>query len=148
MIKLAKYISYVLYAIIAVTVVFLIMFYVGGEVPGETYDTPVYTDAFLNWAKFLAIAAAVLTILFEVYHVVTNPKNAVRSLISIAVLAIIAFVSYGLADGTPMNLGPYEGSDNVPAMLKMAGMFIYSTYILIGGVIIAIIVAEVSKMVK
>ncbi len=146
--KLAKIISFVLYALIAITVVFLIMFYTGGDVPGETYVTPVYTDAFLNWAKFLAVAAAVLTILFEVYHVVTNPKNAVRSLISIAVLAIIAFVSYGLADGTPMNLGAYEGSDNVPSMLKMAGMFIYGTYILIGGVLVAIVVAEVSKLVK
>ncbi|WP_068471702.1 hypothetical protein [Saccharicrinis aurantiacus] len=146
--KLAKIITYILFALIAVSAVFVVMLFTGGEVVGETYYTPVYTDNFLNWAKFLAAGAAVLTLLFEVYHVIVSPKNAARSLISIAILAVIALVSYSLADDTALQLGGYEGTDNVPSMLKMTGGFMYSTYILLGGVIVSIIVAEVSKMVK
>ena len=146
--KLTKILSYVLYALLAVTVVFTIMYFTGGEVPGEAYVTPVYTDLILNWAKFLVVATAGITILFEIVNVALNPKNAVRSLVSIAVLIVIAFVSYGLADGTPMNLGGYEGSDNVPSMLKLAGAFLYGTYVLMGIVVVAILGTELSRVFK
>lgn len=147
--KLSKIISYVLYALLAVTVVFTIMYFTGGDVPGEAYQTPVYTDLFLNWAKFLVLATACITIVFEIVNVVLNPKNAVRSLISIALLVVIAFVSYAIADGTPMNLGAgYEGGDNIPSMLKMAGAFLYGTYILLGIVVVAILGTELSRIFK
>ncbi len=148
MTKLSKILSFVLYGLLAVTVVFTILYFTGGEVPGEAYSTPVYTDLLLNWAKLLVVATAICTILFEVVNVVLNPKNAVRSLISIAVLVVIALISYSLADGTPMNLEGYEGADNVPAMLKMAGAFLYGTYALLGIVVVAILGSELSRIFK
>ena len=148
MTKLSKILSFVLYALIAVTAVFTIMFFTGGDVPGEAYQTPVYTDSLLNWAKLLVAGTAVITILFEIMHIVMNPKNAVRSLISIAVLVVIGLVSYSLADGTPLNLGGYEGEDNVPSMLKLAGAFLYGTYVLLGLVIVAILGGELSRIFK
>ncbi|MGQ1787698.1 MULTISPECIES: hypothetical protein [unclassified Saccharicrinis] len=146
--KLSKILSFVLYALIAVTAVLTIMFFTGGDVPGETFQTPVYTDMILNWAKFLVAGAAAVTILFEVVHVVMNPKNAVRSLISIAVLVVIGLVSYSIADNTPLDLGGYEGKDNVPSMLKLAGAFLYGTYVLLGLVIVAIFGGELSRLFK
>ncbi len=146
--KLSNIISYVLYALLAVTVVLTVMYFTGGEVPGELYETPVYTDLFLNWAKMLVVATAGITILFEIVNVVLNPKNAVRSLVSIAVLIVIAFVSYSIADGTPLALGGYEGTDNVPSMLKMAGAFLYGTYVLLGIVVVAILGSELSRIFK
>lgn len=146
--KLSKILSFVLYALIAVTVVLTVMYFTGGDVPGEAYQTPVYTDMLLNWTKLLVAAAAAITILFEIVHVVMNPKNAVRSLVSIAVLVVISLVSYSLADATPMQLGGYEGPDNVPSMLKMAGAFLYGTYVLLGIVIVAILGGELSRIFK
>lgn len=146
--KLSKILSFVLYGLIAVTVVLTIMFFTGGDVPGETYQTPVYTDLILNWTKILVILAAAVTIFFEIVHVVSNPKNAVRSLISIAVLIVIGIVSYAIADTTPLNLGGYEGPDNVPSMLKMAGAFLYGTYFLLGIVVVAILAGELSRIFK
>ena len=146
--KLSKILSFVLYALIAVTAVLTVMFFTGGDVPGETFQTPVYTDSLINWAKLLVVGAAAITVLFEVVHVVMNPKNAVRSLISIAVLVVIGLVAYSMADPTPMNLGAYEGSDNVPAMLKLAGAFLYGTYVLLGLVIVAIFGGELSRIFK
>ncbi|WP_075589716.1 hypothetical protein [Labilibacter marinus] len=148
MTKLTKILSFVLYALLAVTVVLTIMYFTGGEIPGETYETPVYTDLFLNWAKFLVVATAGITVLFEIVNVVLNPKNAMRSLISIAVLIVIALVSYSLADATPLALGGYEGEDNVPSMLKLAGAFLYGTYVLLGIVVVAILGTEVSRIFK
>ncbi len=146
--KLSNILSYVLYALLAVTAVFIVMYFTGGEVPGETYTTPVYTDLILNWAKFLTAAAAICTVGFEIFHVIMNPKNAVRSLVSIAVLVVIALISYSLADTTPLALGGYEGSDNVPSMLKLAGAFLYGTYALLGIVVVAILGTELSRIFK
>ncbi len=148
MTKLSKILNIVLYALIAVTVVFTIMFYTGGDVVGETYQTPVYTDMLLNWAKILVFATAIIAILFEIFHLVLNPKNAARTLFSIGALIVIALLSYSMADGTPLQLGGYEGADNVPSMLKLAGAFLYGTYILLGVVIAAILISEVSKIFK
>jgi len=146
--KLSNILNYVLYSLLAVTVVFTIMYFTGGDVPGETYTTPVYTDLVLNWAKFLVAATAIITVLFEVVNVVLNPKNAVRSLISIGVLIVIGLISYSLADGTPLVLGGYDGPDNVPSMLIMADAFLYGTYALLGVVFIAILSTELSKLFK
>ena len=146
--KLSKILSFVLYALIAVTAVLTIMFFTGGEVSGETFLTPIYTDTILNWAKFLVVGAAAITILFEIMHVVMNPKNAVRSLVSIAVLFVIGLISYSIADSTPLDLGGYEGQDNVPSMLKLAGAFLYGTYVLLGLVVVAIFGGELSRLFK
>jgi len=146
--KLSNILSYVLYLLLAITAVFVVMFFTGGEVPGETYTTPVYTDMFLNWAKILTAIAAVCTIGFEVFHVIVNPKNAARSLLSIAVLIVIALISYSLADATPLAISGYDGPDNVPSMLKLAGAFLYGTYVLLGIVILAILGTEISRIFK
>lgn len=145
---LIKKLSYVLYGMLGITLVLTAMFFFLGDVPGEAYFTPKFTDVFLNWAKFLAISAAVLTVVFEIVNIVLNPQNGMRSLISIGVMLMIALVSYVLADSTPLVLSGYEGSDNVPSMLKMSGTFLYSTYFLLGGAVLAILVSELSKIFK
>ncbi len=145
--KLSNILSYVLYALILLTAVFTVMFFSGGDVPDQTYQTPVYTDLLLNWAKILCAATAVITILFEIFHIIVNPKNAVRSLISIGVLIVIALISYSLADGTPLKLAT-ENADNVYPMLKLAGAFLYGTYALLGMVIVAIFATEISRLFK
>ena len=92
--------------------------------------------------------AAGLAILFEVFHLVMNPKNAIRSLISMAVLGVIVLLAYSLSDNTPLQLIGYNGPDNVPSMLTMAGTFLWGTYILFGVVIIAILYSELSRLFK
>jgi hypothetical protein len=71
-----------------------------------------------------------------------------RTLISIAILAVIAVISYSMGDGTPLQLVGYKGSDNVPSMLIMGDTFLYSMYILLGGALLAILYTEVSRIFK
>ncbi|MGQ1946258.1 hypothetical protein ACT3CD_04050 [Geofilum sp. OHC36d9] len=144
--KLSKILNIVLIALLGVTLVFAGMFFFGGDVEGAAYETPVYTDLFLNWGIVLVFLTAGITILFEIISLVLQPKNAMRSLISIAVLAVIVFISYSIGDPTPLVLPGYEGTDNVASMLLLSDMFLYSTYFLVGILIVAILYSEVSRI--
>jgi len=146
MTKLSKYLSYVLYLLLAVTLVFAGLFYFGGEVEDAGY--PLYTESFLNWGKVLLMIAAAVAILFEIVNLLLHPQAAIRSLISIALLGVIVVVAYSMGDGTPLQLVGYKGPDNVPSMLILGDTFLYSTYILIGGALVAILFTEVSRIFK
>ncbi|PRY97025.1 hypothetical protein BY457_11399 [Marinilabilia salmonicolor] len=146
MTKLSKYLSYVLYLLLAVTLVFAGLFYFGGEVEDAGY--PLYTESFLNWGKVLLMIAAAVAILFEIANLLLHPQAAIRSLISIALLGVIVVIAYSMGDGTPLQLVGYKGPDNVPSMLILGDTFLYSTYILIGGALVAILFTEVSRIFK
>ncbi len=148
MTKLVKILNIVLYLLLAVTLVFAGLFFFGGEIVGETYYTPVYTESFLNWGIILVFATAGITLIAEIFQLIMHPRNAVRTLISIGILLVITLIAYSLADTTPMNIIGYSGSDNVPSMLAMAGTMLYGTYILFGIVIIAILYTELSRLFK
>lgn len=148
MTKLSKILNAVLYLLLAVTLVFAGLFYFGGEIEGETFYTPVYTASFLNWGKLLVMITAGITLLAEIFNLVVHPKNAVRTLISIGILLVVVLISYSLADTTPLHIIGYQGADNVPSMLAMAGTMLYGMYILFGVAILAILYAELSRLFK
>ncbi|TAJ12978.1 hypothetical protein DMA11_10795 [Marinilabiliaceae bacterium JC017] len=148
MTKLTRYLNILQYLLLAVTLVFAGLYYFGGEVVGAAHTTPIYTDSFLNWGKLLVIITAGISLIFEVLHLIFNPKNAIRTLISIGIIFVIVFVAFGMSDATPMNLIGYEGSDNVPSMLTMAGTFLYTTYLLFGIAFTAILYTELSRLFK
>lgn len=148
MTKLSKILNYLLIALFAVSAGFALLFYIGGEVEGAAYPTPIYTDPFINWGIILLFAAAIITIVFEVVSLILRPQNAIRTLVSLGILAIIVIVSYSLADSTILVLPGYEGSDNIPSMLIMSDMLLYSTYILVGVLLVSIVVTEIAKALK
>ncbi len=134
MAKLSYKVSYyVLYALFAIIAVVLVLFYcVGYNNPVGDLNSPQYTDALI----FLKYALVVVTIALAVFaslaqfiaSVKDNPKGAVKSLISLALLAVVIIVSYSLAstDTILVNGEPYTDT----AMLKIADMSIFSMYIL------------------
>ena len=144
--KLSKYLNYVLYILLAATVVLAGLFYFGGEVEDAAMTTPLYTETFLNWGFILLLGAAILAILFEIVTLILHPKNAIRTLISIGILGVIVLVSYSMAEGTPLELVGYDGPDNVPSMLILGDVFLYTVYFLLGGVLLSILYTEVSRV--
>ena len=146
MTKLNSILDIVLYALLAITLVFAALFYFGGEVAGTAHPTPVYTDQFLNWGKALVIASGLITILFEIFFLVLRPKNAVRSLISIFALVVVVVIAYSLGDATPLTLAGYQGKDNVPSMLLMSDTFLYTMYFLFGIALLSIAYSEISRL--
>ena len=146
MTKLSKILNIVLYVLLAITLVFSGLYYFGGEIEGQVHPTPVYTDLILNWGVILVFVTAILAIVFEIFQLITHPRSAIRSLISILALAVVVFVAYTLGDATPLSLPGYTGPDNVPAMLLLSDTFLYSMYFLFGIAIAAILYTELSRL--
>jgi hypothetical protein len=146
--KIAKIANIVMYVLLIFTVLFTVMTLTGGTVEGDTNETPVFLDTVLNYTYFLIGACACIAILFEIYHVVTNPANAKRSLMSIGLIGVVILVSYMLSDGTPLKIIGYEGPDNVPSMLILSDVGLFVFYILFGITFGAIVYGEVSKYFK
>ncbi len=148
MTKLSKILNGVLFALLGVTVVFIVMFYVGGNIPDQAYETPVYTDLLINWGIILVFASIIITLLFELFNIITNPAGAKMTLMSILAIAVVFGVAYALASDVPLQLGAYEGGDNVPSMLKMAGTLLNGTYLLMAIIIVVIFGTEISRIFK
>jgi hypothetical protein len=148
MTKLSKILIIVLYLLLVITLVFAGLFFFGGDEVGAALYTPSYTGSFLNCAKLLVYIAAGLSLLFEVFHLVVNPKNAMRSIVSMGILTVIVLVAYLMSDDTPLQMVGYNGSDNVPSMLTLAGTMLYGTYLLFGIVVVAILYSEISRLFK
>ena len=155
-----KLVSVSLYLILAVSVVLLGIFYyktsclVLPDKPTFQEGIEAYgfiLDLFIGWAYVLMGLAAAAAIIPSIITLVTQPKNAVKSLISIAVIAVFVLIAYSLSDGTPFTakeLPGYDGHDNVKETLKFADTMIFTMYFLLAGAIISIIYAEVAKVFK
>jgi len=118
----------------------------GGDVPNQTLKTPVYTSTFINWTIFLIFLSAGITVLFEVFKIIKNPKNTYRTLISLGILLVILVIAYFLADDTPLKMYGYTGTDNVPNMLKLADIFIFTLYLIFGISILLLLYTEFSRI--
>lgn len=146
--KITKIASVAMYILLFFAVLFTVMTLAGGTVDGDTNGTPVYLETALNYTYFMIVIGLGLAIIFEIYHVVTNPANAKRSLISLGILAVVIGISYLMSDGTPMKIVGYEGADNVPSMLVLTDVGLYMFYILFVITLGAILYGEVSKFFK
>ncbi len=142
---LSKYLDILTYVMLGLTVVFVIMFYIGGEVPDQTYSTPVYSDLLINWAKVLFIATIAISLLFPIISVITNPKSAVKAILSLVGLGVVILIAYSMADSSLLDLPGYTGSDNNPGTLQFADTILYTMYILGGGTIAAIFITEIIR---
>ena len=140
MAKLSYKVSYyVLYALFAIIAIVLGLFYcVGYDNPVGDLNSPQYTDA-LIYLKYALVVVTIVLVVFAglaqfLASLKDNPKGAMKSLISLALLAVVIIVSYSIAstDAILVNGEPY----NDTTMLKVADMCIFTMYIL--GAIAAI----------
>ncbi|MGI6792939.1 hypothetical protein ACMYZ5_01220 [Bacteroides sp. KG68] len=158
MAKLSYKVSYyVLYAMFAIILVVLGLFYFGGDAQGNAVLTnvdtemwqPAQTDTLLfliYGLLFLAVVATVVAFLFQFGAALKdNPVKALKSLIGVIILAVVVIVAWAMGSDQPLNIPGYEGSDNVPFWLKITDMFLYSIYILFGATVLAIIFSSIKK---
>lgn len=146
--KIAKSVQIVL---LLVSVVFIGLYFGGGITPetaGTNMEVPVYTSQILSWTYILGVIAIVASVLFSLANMFLNFKAAQKSLVSFAILAVLIVISYSLASDEIMTIPSYSGPDNVPSMLKYAGMNLYAMYILTGLAIVSVLYSEVSKIFK
>lgn len=148
---------YVLYAMFAVILIVLGLFYFGGNAQGADLipgvDPEMWQPAQTNALLFLmyallgtAIAATLVAAVFQFASALKDsPANAIRSLLGLVLLIVVLLVTWAVGDGTPMNIQGYDGADNVPFWLKLTDMFLYTIYILLFVTIVSIIVSGIKR---
>ncbi|MFP3861302.1 MAG: hypothetical protein ACLFUW_10810 [Bacteroidales bacterium] len=142
-----KFIRILGIVLLAISAIFAVLFYAGPETTSAAGDHPEYTQQILTWAAILAAIAAASTLIFQIVHMVLQPRKARGSLIGIVVIAILVLIGYGLASAEPLNFVK-ENPNNVPQTLKQVGTGLITMYILLGLGILSIIYTEVSKSFK
>lgn len=143
-----KILNIVTIAMFVITVILLGMFMFGGNIPNQVYTTPVYTAALLNWAYVLFGIAIIAALIFPIVRLVTRPKEAMKSFIGLVAVLVLVLIAYALADGTPMKITGYTGTDNVPSMLIFSDTILYTMYFLFAGAILAILGTEIYRRMK
>ena len=151
--KLTYKISYyVLYAMFAVILVVLGLFYMGGEMGAPLVpemSNPANTDAllYLMYALFgIAVVVTVIAFVFQFGSALKdNPKGAVKSLIGILFLVAVLVISWVMGSDQALVLPGYDGTENVPFWLKLTDMFLYTIYFLFAVTVLAIIGSSIKK---
>ena len=156
--KISRLSRWTLYALTVVTLALIALFYFGGNVAPENQfaelvgiTEPNFTNALLYWIYILLGITLFAVIAFSIFGFINNfrynRKRAINSLVTLLILAVLFVIAYTIGDGTPLNILGYEGTDNVPAMLKLTDMWIYSVYILMALTILAMLFSPLIKRV-
>ncbi|VAW26614.1 hypothetical protein MNBD_BACTEROID07-1625 [hydrothermal vent metagenome] len=127
----------VLYVLLVLSALPGILFYAG----------IMSTDTFLNWGKIMLILGVLVLIVAPAYTIFNNPKNLIKMLISIVLLAVILGVSYGFATNqlSALTLETYHISAETS---RLVGMGLIATYITFVLSIIVILYSGVMKIIK
>ena len=136
--KYDKIIKWILLALFIVGVVFSFYgFAVGFESNG---NAPVDNMLYCAYAYAIIAILAVLTGVVVIGGI-NNPKNLLKLLAGIVVIAAVIAVAYFLAPGTPA-VG-YLGEPVSDMTLKLTDTMLNLTYLLCGGAILSLIVGAI-----
>lgn len=144
MAKLSYKVSfYVLYALFAIILVVLGLFYfVGYNNPVGNLNAPQHTDTLIYLMYALLIAIVLITIAAGLAQFITalkdSPKRALKSLLGLVVLVAVIAISYAIGSEEPVTANGMPYTDTF--WLKITDMFIYSIYILLGASVLATVV--------
>ncbi|WP_129594023.1 hypothetical protein [Seramator thermalis] len=148
--KIHKTSNRVLYITIGITLIVVALFFLGGNVSAEKQlpqlvglQEPRNTDILIYWIYALLFATIVTLLLFAISGffstLKTNRKGAIESLLVLLAMLALFGITYTIGSGKPLNIVGYTGPDNVPGTLKMTDMWIFSIYVMLTLVILAIV---------
>lgn len=153
MTKLSYKVSYyVLYALFAVIVAVLGMFYFSGfsetvVMNGTTFNSPAYTDLLLNLVYAvlgLCVAVTVITAIAQfASSMLASPTKAIKSLIGIILLVILLGVAYSMGSDAAVSTG--DGLYTDAFWLKISDMLLFSIYFLLAATVLAILGSSVKR---
>ena len=147
---LSRIITISLYVLMGVSVLLMLIFYFGSDVPGTEATPmrePVVTDTILAWAYVLVGLAILSALIFPAIRMILNPKNAKKALIGIVGIAVIVFIAWQFSSDEVLPLAA-ENPDNVPHVLKFAGTQLGTMYILLVLAILSIFYTEIRNLFK
>ena len=150
--KIRKMSSWILTGVIVISVIVFAMFYFGGVVdPAAENKEPVNTSLLLYWCYALFGVTMICLILFGIMQffssLKTKPKAALGSLVVVVAFFVLLGITYAIGDSTPLpGINVDSAQFNTPGWLKISDMWIYSTYVLLGLSIVAMIAGSLKKI--
>ena len=137
-----------LWALMAVGILFSILFFAGGsdgslEVAGDFLNIPKFTTLFLVWNYILVALVCLVTLAVVVWEFVktykVDPKKALTSLGVVLSFIIIVVICWFIGSPEKIDIIGYEGTDNVGTMARMSDACLYLTYFLVAATIAAMV---------
>jgi len=142
---MSKIASILYYTMMVISIIIGILFYVGPSKMTAGMVDPDITSPALQYMYFLLAFSVLIAIILPVINAIRNPKNIVRNLLMFVGAVILFGVCYYFSKGDILPLINYEGSDNVPWVLKLVDMGLFVMYITFAVAILAIIVSEIRR---
>ena len=156
--KIRKASNLVFLVVVAISLTVMGLFAFGGQVSEEQklvpdMSQPIHLDLLLFWTYALVALSVVVLLFFAIIGLVKglieNPKKAIGGLLALVGLAVMLLITFSMGSGEPLDILGYTGPHNVYFWLKFVDMWIYSIYIMIGVVILAIIFTPlIAKMLR
>ena len=140
-----------------ISVVLVALIYFGGNaesltVGEDTLTVPKFTDPLLYWSGFLIVLTIGITLVLTLWgfikQLIDNPVSALKSLIPLALFAIIFIVSWFLGSAEKIDIIGYEGTDNVGFWAQFTDMLIYSISVLFVAIALTIVGSGIYKSLK
>ncbi len=137
-----------------ISVIILILNFSGGaDIPVDDYNTLYGVSQFSSTVLIgVLLVAAALGIIFigGAYGLAVNPKSAIRFLIGFGILAVLVLVLYfGLGDNNTNTVRNLIEQENISSNVsKMINVGIFSTLVLLGIALVAMILGELRNAIK
>ena len=144
--KLYRILSINLYVLLAVSVVFTVIFYMGNKVPGTegtAFEEPTITEPMMFLAYIFFGIAAISAIIIPLINLVKNPLNAKTLLIVIMIFAVIIGVSYLMASSEPISFLKVDASAST---LKLVGTGLTVAWIFVAVAFVGILFYEIASI--
>ncbi|GAD06260.1 hypothetical protein HQ45_02210 [Porphyromonas crevioricanis] len=147
--KIRKLSSWTLLAFMAISVVVLLAFFLGGSVMEGAHKIYNFTDGLLYWTYAIFFITAIAAIIFALTGLIksfqTNAKKALLSVGSVVLLAVVMIISYAIGGTNPLELNSDSAVYNTPEMLKLTDMWLFTIYIMGALVLLSIVWGAVRK---
>jgi hypothetical protein len=111
------------------------------------YTDVISDDLVLYWGYLLVLFTAAITIIAPLIYLIFNLRNAVKFLIILAAMVVLALISYALSTNEFSAL-KLEEMDSSAETSVMVGAGLIFLYILAALAILSIIYASISRIFK
>jgi len=106
------------------------------------------TDIFLYAGYLLVIIGVILAVLMPLINSLDDPKSLLKTLVGVAVIAVVFGVAYSTANGEVAAKYMADPFNITPSGAKMVGGILLTVYALFLLAIVGIVITEINKLIK
>lgn len=140
---------------VLITVLFLVLIFSGLENFNAASDAAKLDTNIFNFGIYAALGLTalcfIISVLFSIYQIATNPKDSLKGLLGIAALVAVFVIAYAISGPAPEGtyLANVESNfDITPNQSKLISSQIFTALILSGIAAVAFVASEVINFFK